>query len=290
VTTNNAIRLLFDYVGSASSSNYATLGLYGTNGIKIDGAGNFYIPGIGSSANPLCTTTGGQVVNSGCTPVLANALTWDASGSGAVPGGSYTGATAKDLSYNSFGAAAAPVNWTVETSSFSLAAGNGFIANSSGGTTASFPSSATTGFQSAICNVNTGTVTITSGTVTYVGPGTLAPTRCISFIYDGTDFRGTPQVAFSSGLTESDSGGIATVTVTNPAVSGTGTYTTATSDAFTVTGATSSSHCVFSPTNSTAAATTVLGYVSAVAANLVTISHAATVASGGTVNIVCTVN
>jgi hypothetical protein len=289
-STNNSALWGFNYVGSGSASNNITLEVYGENGIKIDGGGNFYIPGIGSSTNPLCTTTGGQVVNSGCTPVLANALTWDASGAGVAPGGSYTGAATKDLSYNSVGAAAAPVNWTVETSSFSLAAGNGFIANASGGITASFPSSATTGFQSAICNVNTGTVTITSGTVTYVGPGILAPTRCISFIYDGTDFRGTPQVAFSSGLTESDSGGIATVTVTNPAVSGTGTYTTATSDAFTVTGATSSSHCVFSPTNSTAAATTVLGYVSAVAANLVTISHAATVASGGTVNIVCTVN
>jgi hypothetical protein len=289
-TTNDTIHMAFDYVGSGSTSNFMTLALRGTNGIKIDGSGNFYIPGIGSSTNPLCTTTGGQVVNNICTPVLANALTINNSGSGAASPVVYTGSAAQTISYNTVGAAAAPVNWTVETSSFSLAAGNGFIANASGGITASFPSSATAGFQSAICNVNTGTVTITSGTVTYVGPGTLAPTRCISFIYDGTDFRGTSQVAFSPSLTESDSGGIATVAVTNPAVSGTGTYTTATSDAFTVTGATSSSHCVFSPTNSTAAATTVLGYVSAVAANLVTISHAATVASGGTVNIVCTVN
>jgi hypothetical protein len=291
-SANNSALWGFNYVGSGSASNNITLGVYGENGIKIDGAGNFYIPGIGSSPAPLCTTTGGQVTNSGCsgTGTTSNSLTMNNSGSGAASGTTFNGSAAQTISYNTVGAAAAPVNWTVETSSFSLAAGNGFIANASGGITASFPSSATTGFQSAICNVNTGTVTITSGTVTYVGPGTLAPTRCISFIYDGTDFRGTSQVAFSSGLTESDSGGIAAVAVTNPAVSGTGTYTTATSDAFTVTGATSSSHCVFSPTNSTAAATTVLGYVSSVAANLVTISHAATVASGGTVNIVCTVN
>jgi hypothetical protein len=249
-------------------------------------------PTSGSATTPTCRALVSADIpnNAAQAGSVANALTWDASGAGAAPGGSYTGAAAKLVSYNSVGAAAAPVNWTVETNSFSLAAGNGFVANSSSGITASFPASASTGFQSAICNINTGTVTISSGTVTYVGPGTLAPTRCISFIYDGTDFRGTPQTAFSSGLTESDSGGIATVTVTNPAISGTGTYTTATSDAFTVTGATSSSHCVFSPTNSTAAATTVLGYVSAVAANLVTISHAATVASGGTINIVCTVN
>jgi hypothetical protein len=69
-----------------------------------------------------------------------------------------------------------------------------------------------------------------------------------------------------------------------------GAYTTATSDSFTVTGATASSHCVFSPTNSIAASSSVVGYVSSVGANTVTITHAATVASGGTINIICTPN
>lgn len=77
---------------------------------------------------------------------------------------------------------------------------------------------------------------------------------------------------------------------TLPAYPGTGTYTTATSDTFTVTGATSSSHCTFSPTNSTAAAATVVGYISAVSTNSVTITHVATTASGGTVDILCTSN
>jgi hypothetical protein len=82
-----------------------------------------------------------------------------------------------------------------------------------------------------------------------------------------------------------------TLALTNQiAVSGAGTYTTATSDAFTVTGATSSSHCTFSPTNATAAASTVVGFISAVGTNSVTISHVATTASGGTVNILCTPN
>jgi hypothetical protein len=71
---------------------------------------------------------------------------------------------------------------------------------------------------------------------------------------------------------------------------GTGTFTTATADTFTLTGATSSSNCTFSPTNATAAASTVIGYISAVATNSVTITHVATTASGGTVNIHCTVN
>jgi len=73
-------------------------------------------------------------------------------------------------------------------------------------------------------------------------------------------------------------------------VSGSLTYTTATSDTATVTGATSSSHCTFSPTNATAAAATVVGYISAVTTNSVTITHVATAASGGTVNILCTIN
>jgi hypothetical protein len=82
----------------------------------------------------------------------------------------------------------------------------------------------------------------------------------------------------------------ANVTTSQIAVSGSGTYTTGTSDAFTVTGATASSHCAFSPTNATAAASTVVGYVSAVGTNSVTITHVATTASGGTVSIVCTPN
>lgn len=100
------------------------------------------------------------------------------------------------------------------------------------------------------------------------------------------------QITAGSGITVSPGGGTGNVTVTNAAqaVSGSGTYTTATSDGITVTGATTSSHCSFSPTNSTAAAATVVGYVSAVAANLVTITHVATTASGGTVSVLCTLN
>lgn len=69
--------------------------------------------------------------------------------------------------------------------------------------------------------------------------------------------------------------------------SGTGTFTTATSDNITVTGATSASICVFAPTNSTSTAAGVIAYISGVAANTVTITHAATLASGGTVNVLC---
>ena len=80
--------------------------------------------------------------------------------------------------------------------------------------------------------------------------------------------------------------------VLNPAqagvATGTGTYTTGTSDTFTVTGATAYSHCTFSPTNSTAAAA--LAYISSTSGNSVTINHAASVASGGTVSIICTAN
>lgn len=79
-------------------------------------------------------------------------------------------------------------------------------------------------------------------------------------------------------------------TTVYPTVRGTGTYTTATSDAVTVTGATASSNCTLTPTNATAAAAAVIAFVSSVTTNSVTISHAATVASGGTVNVHCTLN
>lgn len=71
---------------------------------------------------------------------------------------------------------------------------------------------------------------------------------------------------------------------------GTLTLTTATTDSATITGVTSSSNCTFSPTNSTAAAATTVPFVSSVSTNTVVIGHVATTASGGTLNIHCTVN
>lgn len=88
---------------------------------------------------------------------------------------------------------------------------------------------------------------------------------------------------YSNGLFQ---GGI----TVHPSVRGTLTYTTATSDTATVTGASASSNCTFAPTNAAAAATTVLGYISNTTTNAVTITHAATVANGGTVNIVCSID
>jgi hypothetical protein len=72
-------------------------------------------------------------------------------------------------------------------------------------------------------------------------------------------------------------------------VSGSGTFTAATSDAITVTGATASSHCSFSATNATAGTNLGTTYISGKAANTVTITHV-TGDSGGTVDVVCTVN
>lgn len=78
--------------------------------------------------------------------------------------------------------------------------------------------------------------------------------------------------------------------IVNTYVTGNGTYTTATSDTFTVLGVNANSNCGFTATNATAAASTVAAYVSGVGANTVTITHVATSASGGTVNIFCTNN
>lgn len=70
------------------------------------------------------------------------------------------------------------------------------------------------------------------------------------------------------------------------------TLTTATSDAVTITGVTSSSKCSFSATNATAAgltATTGALYYG-VTANTFTLNHAATTAAAATYGVVCTVN
>jgi hypothetical protein len=58
--------------------------------------------------------------------------------------------------------------------------------------------------------------------VTYVGPGTIYPNRCLSFYYDGTDFRATMEMVYSTGLSESDANGIATITLAAPTTSNLG--------------------------------------------------------------------
>lgn len=68
-TTGNAIRLAMSWAGNASTSNFWTLGLRGVNGIKGDGSGNIYIPGIATSPspNPICPDgPNGALTTSGC--------------------------------------------------------------------------------------------------------------------------------------------------------------------------------------------------------------------------------
>lgn len=151
----------------------------------------------------------------------------------------------------------------------------------------------TTGSNNVFIGDNTfplGTLTAVNNSV-FVGEGTTSSTNSLTnMLVLGYNAQGTAsnQVTVgNSSITSYVFGG----TTVYPTVRGTLTMTTATSDVATVTGATSSSVCNFAPTNSTAAASsTVLAYISAVSANSVTISHAATVANGGTLNILCTIN
>ena len=71
-----------------------------------------------------------------------------------------------------------------------------------------------------------------------------------------------------------------------PVLKGNLTTTAATSDAVTITGVTSTSNCVFGESNATAATNIAATYISAVAANTVTVTHAAT--AGMMYNIHCT--
>ena len=56
-SNNNQTELAFAYVGSGSSSNKATLGLYGAPVISVDGGGNLVVPG-GMTANNTATIIG----------------------------------------------------------------------------------------------------------------------------------------------------------------------------------------------------------------------------------------
>lgn len=66
------------------------------------------------------------------------------------------------------------------------------------------------------------------------------------------------------------------------------TTTSATSDAVTVTGMTSSGHCSLTPTNASAATNVATTYISAAAANQITVKHTAT--AGMTYQALCTAN
>jgi hypothetical protein len=100
------------------------------------------------------------------------------------------------------------------------------------------------------------------------------------------------QITAGTNVSISPSGGTGNVTVNaaTQVFKGSLTFTVATTDVATVTGATSSSHCTFSPTNLTAAADILADFISTKATNAITITHSATTASGGTLDILCTVN
>jgi hypothetical protein len=122
-----------------------------------------------------------------------------------------------------------------------------------------------------------------------------------NLVDNGTNllYKGTPVTQVTTGVSSAVAGaGIAVsgatgaVTFTNTSIvaKGSGTFSAAASDAITVTGATSSSHCEFTPTNATAAADLLADYISAKATNSVTITHTATTAATGTVDVLCTLN
>jgi hypothetical protein len=177
------------------------------------------VPSCSGAGNALGWLSGtGPQCNSSITAAqTAASLTMNNSGSGASSGTTFNGATAQTISYNTVGAAAAPTNWTGETSNFNIVQGNGFRITS-GTPTASFPSSTATGFQSALINASSGNATVASGTVTYVGPTTLYPLRAVSLVTDGTNFYGTPETIFSTGLSESDNTSTQIATVSSNAV------------------------------------------------------------------------
>ena len=160
-----------------------------------------------------------------------------------------------------------------------------------------------------MCNQFTGGMCVYSpsnlvdnGTIiTYKGTQ-IAPTAGVTSAVAGTGISvsgatgavtigntGVTSIVAGTNVTASGTGAV-TINATGQIVKGSGTFSAAASDAITVTGATSSSHCVFSSTNATAAADLLADYISAKATNSVTITHTATTAATGTVDVLCTLN
>jgi hypothetical protein len=100
------------------------------------------------------------------------------------------------------------------------------------------------------------------------------------YVWSVTSFIGGLPVFSQSTLA------IPTTGTVSPVLRGTLTTTAATSDALTLTGLSTAGVCTFSATNSTAATNIATSYISAVAANSVTLTHVATASM--TYNFVCT--
>lgn len=88
------------------------------------------------------------------------------------------------------GAAAANPNQIPETASFTAACGNSYRITS-GTVTVSLPSSGSTGCLISVQNVASAAATISSGTVTYNGPSSLAQNQNTLIQFDGTNFNGS---------------------------------------------------------------------------------------------------
>ena len=110
-------------------------------------------------------------------------------------------------------------------------------------------------------------------------------------------YKGTPVTQVTTGVTSviagqgvTVSGATGDVTLTANIAKGSITYTTAATNSGTVTGATANSHCTFSATNAIAAGDIANDYISTKATNSITITHTGTTVTGGTVDVICTLN
>jgi len=271
-----------DFANSlAPTISAANMTAFPTSATTYPGAGVPLSTGSGWGTSYSIGTSGAVI------PLLSTANTWT------------LGQTFSALAQFSLGANIASgqvLSWNSDTGFSRSAAGTIFVGNGTNGSVSGVMEGAqfiangsgvnSAGFSSAGFSLGTGKIFGFSSTTAF--NGALDTTICRNAA--GIVEVGTSTTCNANGTVNAAAyqvGGAATF----PVVRGTLTMTTAASDVATVTGATSSSVCAFAPTNSTAAASsTVLAFISAVAANAVTISHAATVASGGTLNVICTIN
>lgn len=111
--TNDVLRMQFYYAGAGSASNYAIFGLYGANGLSIDGNGNVVIQGLSPSTSPICPHgTGGALTTSGCASGSSGLSGMTATQVG-VAGSSSTITSSKAIAGTGAGLASGPTSATV---------------------------------------------------------------------------------------------------------------------------------------------------------------------------------
>jgi hypothetical protein len=185
--TNDYVATVFNYAGSTSASNSASIALHNENGINIYGDSGVSIPSVATSpsTSPICPNgTAGRLTTSGCT---SSAVTWatpttgTATSKATFPGGDLFNGGVNAQTGTSYTIVLTDENKVTTYSNSSAVA-------------VTLPQATTTGFGAGAyfkeVNLGTGAVTITPTTSTINGAPSLvlATGQSAELTSDGTNY------------------------------------------------------------------------------------------------------